>query len=339
MALAGDADHHDHGHGQHAHSERAHGQRAHNEHGHGEHGHRHGPNGGHAPVAFGKAFAIGTTLNAGFVVAQVCYGLAAHSVALLADAVHNLGDVLGLLIAWGAAMLATRLPTPARTYGWGRGTILASLTNAVVLLFGCGAIAVEAVRRFGDPAPVGGSTVMWVAAVGIVINGATALLFMRGRKADLNIRGAFLHMAADAVVSAGVVAAGLLMTLTGWYWLDPVTSLLIVLAITIGTWNLLRDSANLALDAVPGGIDLAGVDLALRGLPGVIDVHDLHVWGLSTTDTALTAHLVHDGGNAAMLVLAACRQMQEDFGIGHATFQVETPELAEACTLRPAHIV
>jgi cobalt-zinc-cadmium efflux system protein len=272
-------------------------------------------------------------------VAQVFYGLAAHSVALLADAVHNLGDVLGLLIAWGAAMLATRLPTPARTYGWGRGTILASLTNAVVLLLGCGAIAVEAVRRFSDPAPVGGSTVMWVAAVGIVINGATALLFMRGRKGDLNIRGAFLHMAADAGVSAGVVVAGLLMTLTGWHWLDPVTSLLIVAVITTSTWNLLRDSANLALDAVPGGIDLAGVDIALRGLPGVIDVHDLHIWGLSTTDTALTAHLVHDGGDAAGLVLAACRQMQGSFGIGHATFQVETLELAEACTLRPAHII
>jgi cobalt-zinc-cadmium efflux system protein len=309
------------------------------DHRHDHHGHAHGSGGGHAPASFGKAFAIGIALNGGFVAAQVFYGLAAHSVALLADAVHNLGDVLGLLIAWGAATLAKRLPTPARTYGWGRTTILASLTNAMVLLFGCGAIAVEAVRRFHDPTPVGGSTVMWVAALGIVINGATALMFMRGRKDDLNIKGAFLHMAADAGVSAGVVIAGLLMTLTGWHWLDPVTSLLIVAVITIGTWNLLRDSANLALDAVPGGIDLAGVDGALRGLPGVIDVHDLHIWGLSTTDTALTAHLVHDGGDASVLILAACREMRDNFSIGHATFQVETLQLAEACALRPAHVI
>jgi cobalt-zinc-cadmium efflux system protein len=321
MARAGNANHHVH------------------DHDHGHQGHSHGPRGGHASASFGKAFAIGITLNAGFVVAQVLYSLAAHSVALLADAVHNLGDVLGLLIALGAATLAARLPTPARTYGWGRGTILASLTNAAVLLFGSGAIAVEAVRRFNDPAPVGGSTVMWVAAVGIVINGATALLFMRGRKTDLNINGAFLHMAVDAGVSAGVVIAGLLMTLTGWYWLDPVTSLLIVTVITIGTWNLLRDSANLALDAVPGGIDLAGVDTALRRLPGVIDVHDLHIWGLSTTDTALTAHLVHDGGNASVLIQAACVEMRDNFGIGHATFQLETPEHAEACVLRPADVI
>jgi cobalt-zinc-cadmium efflux system protein len=307
-------------------------------HGHG-HAHAHGPGGGHAPASFGKAFAIGIALNAGFVVAQVFYGLTVNSVALLADAVHNLGDVLGLLIAWGAATLATRLPTPARTYGWGRTTILASLTNAVVLLLGCGAIAVEAIRRFSSPAPVGGSTVMWVAAVGIVINGATALMFMRGRKDDLNVKGAFLHMAADAVVSAGVVVAGLLMTLTGWQWLDPVTSLVIVVVITVGTWNLLRDSVNLALDAVPEGIELANVDTALRGLPGVLDVHDLHVWGLSTTDTALTAHLVHDGGNAGVLILAACQEMRDKFSIGHSTFQVETPELADACALRPAHII
>jgi len=184
------------------------------DHGEDHHGHAHGPGGhGHAPASFGTAFAIGTALNAGFVAAQVFYGLAAHSVALLADAVHNFGDVLGLLIAWGAATLAKRHPTQARTYGWGRSTILASLTNAVVMLLGCGAIAFEAIRRFNDTAPVGGSTVMWVAALGIVINGATALLFMRGRKGDLNIKGAFLHMAADAGVSAGVVVAGLLITL------------------------------------------------------------------------------------------------------------------------------
>ena len=290
-------------------------------------------------MSFGKAFAIGTALNAGFVAAQVFCGMAAHSVALLADAVHNLGDVLGLLIAWGAVTLAKRHPTQTRTYGWGRSTILASLTNAVVLLLGCGAIAFEAVLRFNDLTPVGGDTVMWVAALGIVVNGVTALLFMSGRKDDLNIKGAFLHMAADAGVSAGVVVAGLLITLTGWHWIDPVTSLAIVAVITISTWSLLRDSANLALDAVPGGIDLAEVDAALRALPGVIDIHDLHVWGLSTTENALTAHLVQGNGDAADLIRSACEAMRERFKIGHSTFQVETVELAEACELRPAHVV
>jgi cobalt-zinc-cadmium efflux system protein len=307
---------------------------------HDHHDHGHGPGGHqHAPTAFGAAFAIGTALNAGFVAAQVFYGIAAHSMALLADAIHNFGDVLGLLIAWGAATAAKRRPTQARTYGWGRSTILAALTNAVVLLFGCGAIAVEAIRRFGDPTPVGGETVIWVAALGIGINGATALLFMRGRKDDLNVKGAFLHMAADAGVSAGVVFAGLLIILTGWPWLDPVTSLLIVAIITISTWSLLRDSANLALDAVPEGIDLAQVDATLRALPGVADVHDLHVWGLSTTKTALTAHLVHQNGESADLIRMACLEMQTHFGIGHATFQVETAELAEACELRPASVI
>jgi cobalt-zinc-cadmium efflux system protein len=319
---------HDHEHGQ-----------AH-DHGRDHQGHSHGAGGhSHAPASFGTAFAIGTALNAGFVAAQVFYGLAAHSVALLADAVHNFGDVLGLLIAWGAATLAKRGPTEARTYGWGRSTILASLTNAVVLLFGCGAIAVEAVRRFNDPAPVGGGTVMAVAGLGIIINGATALLFMRGRKGDLNIKGAFLHMASDAAVSAGVVVAGLIIALTGWHWIDAATSLLIVAVITIGTWSLLRDSVNLALDAVPGSIDLAEVDATLRALPGVADVHDLHVWGLSTTETALTAHLVHDGGEDAILIQVACSEVREQFGIGHATFQVETAELAEGCTLRASHVV
>lgn len=296
----------------------------------------------HAPASFGTAFAVGTALNAAFVAAQVFYGLRVNSMALLADAVHNLGDVLGLLIAWGAAVLARRVPTRARTYGWGRGTILASLINAAVLLAGCGAIAVEALRRFADPAPVGGVTVMWVAAAGIVINGGTALMFMRGRKDDLNVRGAFLHMASDAAVSAGVVAAGLLIALTGWRWVDPVTSLLIAAVIVAGSWGLLRDSANLALDAVPQGIDPAEVEAALRGLAGVDDVHDLHVWALSTTDTALTAHLVTGDGHAAgtaALIRRATAAVQGRFRIGHATFQVETPDLAEDCALRPAHVV
>ena len=309
-------------------------------HDHDHHGHPHHAGGhSHAPASFGTAFAVGTALNAALVAAQVFYGLLAHSVALLADAMHNFGDVLGLLIAWGAASLAKRRPTQSRTYGWGRSTILAALTNAVVLLFGCGAIAVESARRFNDPAPVSGATVMWVAALGIVINGVTALLFARGRKDDLNVKGAFLHLTADAGVSAGVVVAGLLITFTGWHWLDPVTSLLIVLVIVVGTWDLLRDSVNLALDAVPEGVELAKVDAALRALPGVIDVHDLHVWGLSTTDTALTAHLVQDGGDVAGLIRLAGMEMREHFKIGHSTFQVETPDLLETCaansTCRP----
>jgi cobalt-zinc-cadmium efflux system protein len=311
----------------------------HDHHGHDHHGHAHGGGHSHAPASFGMAFAIGTALNAAFVAAQVFYGLLAHSVALLADAIHNFGDVLGLLIAWGATLLLKRLPTQERTYGWGRSTILASLANAIVLLIGCGAIALEAIQRFNDPTPVGGPTVMWVAALGIIINGATALLFMRGRKGDLNVRGAFLHMAADAAVSAGVVVAGLLIALTGWAWLDPFTSLAIVVVIVAGTWGLLRDSVNLALDAVPEGIELAKVEAALRALPDVLDVHDLHVWGLSTTDTALTAHLVHDGSDAPRLILRAVEEVRVHFKIGHATFQVETPELAEACALRPADVV
>ena len=315
--------------------------RGHHDHHHG-HAHSHSHEAGghhHAPASFGRAFAIGTAINAAFVAAQIVFGIAAHSTALLADAVHNLGDVLGLLIAWGAAALAERHPTQARTYGWGRGTILASLTNAMVLLFSCGAIALEAVRRFGDPAPVGGFTVMWVAALGIVINGATALMFARGRSDDLNIRGAYMHMLADAGVSAGVVVAGALIILTGWHWLDPLSSLVIVAVITAGTWGLLRGSVNLAMDAVPDGIDLARVDATLRALPGVADVHDLHVWGLSTTQTALTAHLVLDTVTITDLVRVASLRVREDFGIGHATFQVETAEHAAVCELRPATVI
>ena len=312
----------------------------HHEHGH-EHGHANGHAHGHhhAPASFGAAFAVGTALNVAFVAAQIFYGILAHSMALLADAVHNFGDVLGLLAAWGAASLATRGPTSARTYGWGRTTILASLANAVLMLVSCGAIALEAIRRFGEPAPVAGATVMWVAALGIAVNGATALMFMRGRHDDLNVRGAFLHMAADAAVSAGVVVTGLLITLTGRNWLDPVSSLAIVAVIVAGTWGLLRASANLAMDAVPEGIDLADVEAVLRALPGVEDVHDLHVWGLSTTNTALTAHLVQASGDATALLREAEHEVRTRFRIGHATFQVETPELAQTCALAPAHVI
>lgn len=347
--------------GQDHHDEHSHeADHVHDDHNH-SHGHSHGAGGhSHAPTSFGTAFAIGIALNAAYVAAQLFYGVAAHSVALLADAVHNIGDVLGLIMAWGAIRLATRQPTQTRTYGWGRGTILASLGNAVVLLLGCGAIAIEAVQRFAHPQPVAAGVVVWVAAAGIAINGATALMFMRGRKHDLNIKGAFLHMAADAAVSAGVVIAALAIQFSGWLWLDPITSLLIVAVIILGTWSLLRDSVNLALDAVPGGIELPEVEQALLALPGVVEVHDLHVWALSTTETALTAHLIQsqtiqsqalvsaranpgaiggDAGDRDRLIQQACAVVRERFNIGHSTFQVETADSAAACGLRSANVV
>ena len=295
----------------------------------------------HAPPAYDQAFAIGTALNIGFVLAESGFGLAAHSVALLADATHNLGDVLGLLLAWGAVWLGRRSPSASRTYGWGRSSILASLTNAAILLIGVGAIAVEAIQRMFAPQPVAGATVMWVAGVGIIINGVTALLFMRGRETDLNIRGAFLHMAVDALVSVGVVVAAVLIQLTGWRRIDPVTSLAIAAVIAIGTWELLRDAVNLALDAVPEGIDRHAIEQYLLGTAGVREIHDLHIWALSTTDTALSVHLVRDGGgfrdNDALRDLAAA--LHARFGIGHAAFQVETPAQAERCALRSEAVV
>ncbi len=303
------------------------------------HGHAHGHAGHHhAPASFGRAFAIGAAANTAFVALEVSYGLAANSVALLADAMHNLGDVLGLLIAWGAATLTRRAPTARRTYGWGRSSILAALGNAVVLLLGCGAIAVEALGRFGTPAPVGAGSVMLVAAAGIAVNGGTALLFMRGRHGDLNVRGAFLHMAGDAAVSLGVVVSSALILWTGWLWLDPLTSLAIVALITWSTWGLLRQSVDLAMDAVPAGVDQAAVQAALEGLPGVMEVHDLHIWGLSTTRTALTAHLVLDRPDPG-LVTRACTMLRDRFGLDHSTLQVEEAGAAEACALRPAGVV
>ena len=286
--------------------------------------------------AYDRAFAIGAGLNIGFVLAEAGFGLAAHSMALLADAAHNLGDVLGLLLAWGAVWLGRRAPSASRTYGWGRSSVLASLINAAILLIGVGAIAVEAIQRLVAPQPVAGATVMWVAAVGIIVNGVTALLFRRGRETDLNIRGAFLHMAVDALVSVGVVVAAVLIQLTGWLRIDPVTSLAIAAVIAIGTLELLRDAVNLALDAVPEGIDRHAIEQYLLGTDGVIEVHDLHIWGLSTTETALSVHLVRDDGgfrdDDALRDLAAT--LHERFAIGHAAFQVETPAQADRCALR-----
>lgn len=327
-----------------AHPEHDHAGHAHHDHEPGKHGHSHAGHQHAAPPAgFDRAFAIGSAINAAFVIGEVVFGLSAHSVALLADAAHNMGDVLGLLLAWWAVSLGRRQPTRSRTYGLGRSSILASLTNAVVLLVGVGAITVEALRRLAEGVPsgeVGGQTVMIVAAIGIVINGVTAWMFARGRKGDLNVRGAFLHMAADAAVSAGVVVSGLIILLTGWSWLDPIVSLAIAVLIVVSTWGLLRDSVNLALDKVPEHIDVGQVQGYLSALPGVDEVHDLHIWALSTTDTALTAHLVRPlHGQDDVFLKSLAENLQSRFGIGHATVQIECGDPQTQCQLAPAHVV
>jgi cobalt-zinc-cadmium efflux system protein len=298
-------------------------------------GHSHSTAGhSHAPASFGSAFAIGITLNLGFVVLEVVYGVLAHSLALVADAGHNMGDVLGLLLAWCVTFLARTAPTERRTYGLRSSSILAALFNAIFLLITVGAIAWEAIRRFGDPTVVEARTVIWVSAIGIVINTATALMFMSGRKRDLNIRAAFMHMATDAGVSLGVVVAGFLIIATGWRWIDPVISLAIAAVITWGTWGLLRDSVNLALHAVPQGIEVAEVRKYLSSLPHVTEVHDLHVWPMSTTETALTAHLVRDVDDCDCALLdQAARDLHRKFEIQHATLQFET--LDHHCHLAP----
>jgi len=306
----------------------------HHLHGH-DHAHDHGGHShGHAPRSFDRAFAIGVGLNVAFVIAEVVFGLRTQSLALIADAGHNLGDVLGLVLAWAGTVLARREPTPRRTYGMRRFSILAAIANAGLLLIAVGAIIVEAVDRLRHPAPVAGGIVSVVAAIGIVINLGTALAFMRGRDRDLNIRGAFLHMLGDAAASAGVVVAGLLIGATGLLWIDPVVSLLLAALITWSTWGLARDSVNLALDAVPAGIDPHEVDAMLRGLEGVVEVHDLHIWGMSTTDVALTAHLIRPchGGEDALLATAT-RELRDRFGIAHATLQVEQGLAIHPCDL------
>lgn len=291
-------------------------------------------------VSYGRAFAVGVGLNLTFVAVEVVFGLAAGSLALIADAGHNLSDVLGLLLAWGASVLARRLPTARHTYGLRRTTVLAALLNGVLLLIAVGGIGWEAVRRFSEPAPVRATVVIVVAVVGIVINTITALLFAAGRKGDLNIRGAFLHMAADAGVSAGVVAAGLGMVATGWSWLDPAVSLAIVAVILWGTWGLLRDSVNLALDAVPEGIEPEAVEAYLGELPGISSVHDLHIWGMSTTDVALTAHLVKPAlEDDDALIASASLELRQRFGIDHATIQLERGRGGLPCHLAPADVV
>jgi cobalt-zinc-cadmium efflux system protein len=293
----------------------------------------------HAPANFGRAFAIGIALNLAFVVAEIVYGVLGNSVALLADAGHNMSDVLGLAVAWLATLLAKRAPSAKFTFGLGGSSILAALFNAAFLLVVVGGLSWEALGRLLQPQEVAGKTVMVVAAVGIVINGICAWLFASGRDGDLNIRGAFAHMAADAVVSAGVVVAGLVILLTGWHWLDPVVSLVVNLVIVVGTWSLLTGSLNMSLNAVPPGIDLDKVRAFLEQLPGVSELHDLHVWPLSTTSTALTCHLVIPAGYPGdRFVHDTCHELNERFGIGHATIQIETDPSLE-CRLAPDQVV
>jgi cobalt-zinc-cadmium efflux system protein len=288
----------------------------------------------HAPANYDKAFAIGIALNVVYVVVEAVFGLVAGSLALVADAGHNLTDVLSLLLAWGASRLSRMQPTERYTYGLRSSSILASLVNAIILLIAIGAIAWEAIRRFNQPQEIPGGTIMAVAALGVVINAATALLFVKGRESDINIKGAFLHMAADAGVSLGVVAAGFAISRTGLYWIDPLTSLIIVAIIAVGTWSLLRDSARLAMQAVPPGIDANKVKEYLAALPEVVSVHDLHIWPMSTTETALTAHLEMPNGNAGDEFLHdVCKHLHDRFKIEHCTIQIE--QNANACSLAP----
>lgn len=306
---------HDHDHG-HAH---------HQGHGHAGHGHAHGHGHHHAPASFDRAFAIGIALNIAYVLAEGGAGWWTGSVALLADAGHNLSDVLGLAVAWGGASLARKPATKRFTYGLKGSTILAALLNALFLLVALGAIVLEAVQRIGDPPVLAGLTVSAVAAVGIIVNALTAWLFARGRHGDVNIRGAFLHMLSDALVSAGVVIAGIVIWATGIGWIDPVVSLVIAALIFWQTWGLLRETVELSLAGVPRGIDYDRVAAALLALPGVTRLHDLHIWAMSTTEPVLTAHLLMPGGPPGDAFLADARDMlRRDFAIGHATLQVET---------------
>lgn len=288
----------------------------------------------HAPADFGRAFAIGITLNTGFVVLEALAGWLTGSLALLADAGHNLSDVAGLLLAWGAATMAKRKPTAMRTYGLGRSTILASLANAILLLIAVGAILWEAAHRFGDPQPIAEWTVAAVAGAGILINAFTAWLFVSGAKGDLNIRGAYLHMVADAAVSLGVVLAAFAVMATGWLWLDPAISVVIAIVIAWGTWSLLTESTQMALDGVPRGVDHGAISGWLKARPGVTDVHDLHIWALSTTETALTAHLVRPGlGLDDPFLAETAKALKAEFGIGHATLQIEHGGDCADCSL------
>jgi cobalt-zinc-cadmium efflux system protein len=306
---------------------------AHGGHDDGHHSHS------HAPKNFGLAFAVGVALNTAFVLVEAVFGVIGNSTALLADAAHNLSDVLGLLVAWAAVGLSRRPPTARYTYGLRGSSILAALFNAMILLVAVGGIGWEAIQRIGQPEPVAETTVIVVALVGIAINGSTAWLFVSGRKEDINIQGAFLHMAADAAVSAGVVIAAIIILYTGWLWIDPAVSLLICVVILWGTWGLLKGSMQMSLDAVPPGIDPSAVRSFLQERSGVAELHDLHIWPMSTTETALTCHLVMPGGHPGdTFILETAHELQRRFKIGHSTLQIETNR-ETACALAPDEVV
>jgi len=306
----------------------------HHTHTHSGHHHTHNHQIHNEPKSHGFAFATAIFLNTAFVIVEFSYGFIANSTALMADAGHNLSDVLGLLLAWGATILSRKLPNERYTYGLRSTTIIAALANAMFLLIACGAIAWEAIHRFSQAPIVAGLTVTIVAGIGIVINGLSAWLFVKESKSDLNIRGAYLHMAGDAAVSLGVVLAGIAIIYADWYWLDPVISLVIVLVIVFTTWGLLRDSMQLALVAVPAHIDVSEVATYLRQCQGVTDIHDLHVWGMSTTESALTTHLVMPmgyPGDAFMDTIVST--LKERYAIQHCTLQVELGTTNHACAL------
>jgi cobalt-zinc-cadmium efflux system protein len=326
--------HHDHSHDDHAHD---HGHE--DDHGHGGCGHGHGHH-HHIPKNFDKRFAIGAALNMAFVIAELLFGFISNSLALIADAMHNFSDVVGLLLAWGGAWLARLIPTATRTYGYRSASILAALANAALLFVAVGGILFEALQRFFEPAPIAGMTVVWVAAIGIVINTATAMMFWHGQKDDINVRGAFLHMAADAAVSLGVVVAALIVMATDWYWIDPVISLVIAGVIVWSTWGLARDALHLSLAGVPKNIDQAKVRDYLAALPGVTEVHDLHIWAMSTTETALTVHLLRPGAVPDDTFLHDVgTELQNRFKIHHPTIQVEVGNAKDGCKLAPAEVV
>lgn len=333
MVQRAETGHPDHGHGPVHGIGHDHGHDTTHAHGHGHHHH-------HAPADFGRAFAIGIGLNGAYVIAEAGFGIASHSLSLVADAGHNFGDVLSLAMAWVAARLARRPPSGRYTYGLRGSSILAALANAVVLLIATGAIAWESVQKLLTPGPAGGLTMIAVAAAGVAINGVTALMFAGGRGHDVNLRAAFAHMLSDALVALGVVAAGGLILLTGWTWLDPAASLVISGLIVMGTWSLMQESLDLALQAVPSSVNPAEVLAYLEALPGVSEVHDLHIWGMSTTETALTAHLVRPGAplDDAMLRRAS-DELRHRFSVHHVTLQVEQGLADQPCELAPSHVV
>lgn len=309
-------------------------------HSHAHHDHDHHHHHHHAPSNFSRAFAIGLVLNVSFVAIEVFYGLMADSIALLADAGHNLSDVLGLMMAWGATILMRRKPSSRYTYGWRRTTVLAAFLNALLLMVVTGGIAWEGVRRLISPDEVQGQTIIVVAIVGILINGFTAFLFASGRRSDLNLRAAFWHMAGDALVSLGVVLAGIGILATSWLWLDPAFSLVISVVIVWNTWAVLRDSFNLAIDAVPTAIDERAVRLYLTELPSVAQIHDLHIWAMSTTENALTVHLIMpDGHPGDRFLQQICHDLHDRFDINHATLQIELGDTNSPCQLEPDHCV